>query len=203
MSITPIPPQALLASPLLNNTRSFYQVLKLPAPLAGMEYPKGTPWVDLRAAGFASVVCLTDSIPSYDPAPLRVLFSAAFRDLAGGCQPLNPEREADMLLQVVDKVCSELMASRGVVVHCQGGTGRTGTVIACTLRAMGVPKDTLLRYMDSINQSRNKYHGWRGWPESTWQRQQVDRFHQREDLDGICTSSTGHTVAGVRTIDEA
>src|SRR5450759_1495101 len=129
MVITPIPPQALLSSPFLNDTRSFYQVLKLPAPLAGMAYPKGIPWMDLQAAGFASVVCLTDSNPLYDPAPLRVLFSTVFCDLAGGRQPLNPEREADMLLHVVDKIGSELMASRGVVVHCHGGTGRTGTVI--------------------------------------------------------------------------
>jgi len=185
MIIKPTPPQALLASPPLNDTRSFYQVLQHPAPLAGMAYPRGTPWVDIQSAGFTSVVCLTDDTPRYDPAPLRVLFSGAFRDLAGGCQPPAPEREANLLLQVVDKVCGELTAGRGVVVHCHGGTGRTGTVIACTLRAMGVPKDTLLKYMDSINHSRHKYPGWSGWPESTWQRQQVDRLDPREDLDDI------------------
>jgi len=110
-----------------------------------------------------------------------------------------------MLSQVVDTICGELIASRGVVVHCQGGTGRTGTVIACTLRAMGVPKDALLQYMDSINQSRNKYRGWPGWPESPWQRQQVDRFQQRHDLDGIANAlkNTPLPVSGARTGDDA
>jgi hypothetical protein len=180
MIITPIAPQALPASRLLNSTRSFYQVLTVPAPLAGMEYPKeGWPWIDLQAAGFTSVVCLTDSSPRYDPAPLRVLYSAAFEDLWGGSQPSDPAREGDMLFEAVGRVCTELMAGRGVVVHCQGGTGRTGTVIACTLRAMGVPNETILKCMDSINRSRNKNPG---WPESTWQKQQVERFDRRKDV---------------------
>jgi hypothetical protein len=94
-----------------------------------------------------------------------VLYSAAFCDLAGGRQPLDPMREADMLFQAVGRVCTELMAGCGVAVHCQGGgTGRTGTVIACALGAMGLPSETLLKYMDSVNRSRSKYPGWRGWP---------------------------------------
>jgi hypothetical protein len=179
--ITPITPQALPASPLLSSTRSFYQVLSQPAPLAGMRYPeeKFWPWHDLQAAGFTSVVCLTHSSPRYDPAPLRVLYSAAFDDLWGGSQPSDLAREADMLFQVVGRICNELMAGRGVVVHCQGGTGRTGTVIACTLRAMDVPNETILEYMDLVNRSRNKYPG---WPESPWQKQQVERFDRRQDV---------------------
>jgi hypothetical protein len=187
MIITPIAPQALPASPLLNTARSFYQVLTQPAPLAGMRYPeeRSWPWVDLQAAGFTSVVCLTESSPSYDPAPLRVLYSAAFRDLVGGIQPSDPVREADMLFQAVSRICTELMAGRGVVVHYRGATGRTGTVIACALRAMGVPNETILKYMDLVNRSRCKYPGWRGrrgWPESTWQKQQVERFDRRQDV---------------------
>jgi hypothetical protein len=181
MIITPIAPQELPASPLLNTTRSFYQVLTQPAPLAGMRYPEGKPWpwIDLQAAGFTSVVCLTDSSPRYDPAPLHFLYAADFQDLWGGSQPSAPVREADMLFQAVDRVCTEIMAGRGVVVHCQGGTGRTGTVIACTLRAMGVPIEKVLEYMDSVNRSRGKYPG---WPESAWQRQQVECFNQRQDV---------------------
>jgi hypothetical protein len=175
MTITPIAPKALSAPP-LNKTRSFYQVLGRPAPFAGMEFPEGSPWDALQAAGFTSVVCLTDEEPRYDPAPLRVLYSAAFTDQVGGRPPRDAQREADMLSAAVDKIRRELVAGRGVVVHCAGGTGRTGTVIACTLHLMGLPREEVLKYMERVNRSRQKYPGWRGWPESTWQRQQVERF---------------------------
>jgi hypothetical protein len=81
MIVTPIAPRALPASPLLNTTRSFYQVLDAPAPLAGMKYPSERSWpcIDLQVAGFTSVVCLTHGIPRYDPTPLHMLFAAGFQ----------------------------------------------------------------------------------------------------------------------------
>jgi hypothetical protein len=179
VTVAPIPPQGLSSSPLLNDTRVFYQVLKHPAPLAGMAFPKGKPWAALQAAGFTSVVCLTDQIPPYNPDPLRVLYSGAFRDLYGGLQPRDPVREAEMLSEVVGEIRRELSAGRGVVIHCQGGTGRTGTVIACTLHSMGLPREEVLKYMELVNRSRQKSPDWHGWPESAWQGQQVERFSSK------------------------
>jgi hypothetical protein len=66
-----------------------------------------------------------------------------------------------------------LRAGRGVVVHCAGGTGRTGTVIACALASLGVPEADVLEYMATVNAARGKS---RGWPESDWQKSQVASF---------------------------
>jgi protein-tyrosine phosphatase len=63
-----------------------------------------------------------------------------------------------------------LRAGRGVVVHCAGGTGRTGTVIACALAALGLPEADVLDYMATVNAARRTSPG---WPESDWQKEQV------------------------------
>jgi hypothetical protein len=57
-----------------------YVVLKEPVLLAGMSYPGlDTPWEKIAEAGFSNVVCLCDSEVSYDPYPLKVLFSVGTR----------------------------------------------------------------------------------------------------------------------------
>lgn len=172
MIIQPIPPKAMPVSG-LDDPRVFYQVLHDPAPLAGMSFPTGSPWGALESAGFRSVVCLAGNNAPYDPTPLQVLCAAKMKDLAGCLQPDDPEREAEILKSVVRFVVCELTAGRGAIVHCAGGTGRTGTVIACTLRSLGLSKDEVLNYMTTVNTVREKYPGWKGWPESDWQRRQL------------------------------
>ena len=127
MSVAPIPPETLPSVPGLGTPQRFYQVLRVPAPLAGMSSPDRPSWKAIAAAGFQSIVCLTNNTPPYDPSPLRVLRAVKFKDLVGGTRPDNPQREADMLRDVVHVVADELRAGRGVVVHCAGGTGRTGS----------------------------------------------------------------------------
>jgi len=62
----------------------------------------------------------------YDPAPLRILRAAKFKDLFGNQQPDDPKREAELLEEVARAAVRGLEAKRGVVVYCQGGPGRTG-----------------------------------------------------------------------------
>ena len=173
MSVESIPPEALRSIPGLDTPQRFYQVLRAPAPLAGMSFPNRPPWESVASAGFESIVCLTDNTPPYDPSPLRVLRAVRFKDLVAGARPDNPQREAAMLREVVQAVVDELRSGRGVVVHCAGGTGRTGTVIACTLAALGMPQDEVLKYMAGVNAARRKSTG---WPESDWQQRQVADF---------------------------
>ena len=173
MSIEVIAPQALPGVSGLDTPRRFYQVLRVPAPLAGMAFPERPPWKAIATAGFESLVCLTHDAPPYDPSPLRVLRAFEFQDQYGGISPDDPEREAEMLRDVVRTVVHELRAGRGLVVHCQGGTGRTGTVIACSLAALGMPEVEIHRYMGTVNAARRTSQG---WPESDWQKEQVAKF---------------------------
>lgn len=173
MTVKPIPPEALQSVPGLDTPQRFYQVLRVPAPLAGMSFPSSPPWNSIAAAGFQSLVCLTDNTPPFDPSPLHVLRALKFKDLVGGARPDDPQREAMMLRDVVQAVVEQLRSGRGVVVHCAGGTGRTGTVIVCALADLGMSQEEVFQYIVSVNTARRKSSG---WPESEWQQLQVADF---------------------------
>ena len=150
-----------------------YFILKDPAPLAGMEYPAaGLPWDRLFAAGLSNVVCLCGAHVSYNPAPLRLLRAVEMEDLHHGGLPKDPAGNEHILRDVVDVVLPRLYQGQGVVVHCVGGTGRTGTVLGCVLRSLGYPSGEVIAYLNELNLSRGK----RGWPESPWQARMVERF---------------------------
>ena len=165
-------PEDMPAIPGLAVPADFYWVLQRPAPLAGMPYPSArTPWHDLAAAGFRHVMCLEGHGPAYDPAPLIVRRRARLQDLRGGSWPRDPEQEERLIREAAQTVVSGLQAGEGVVVHCAGGTGRTGTVIGCVLRVLGVAAAPVITYLDHLHQARGRP----GWPESAWQAQVVRR----------------------------
>jgi hypothetical protein len=146
--------------------RDLYWVLSDPAPLAGMIHPPPRcPWQALGAAGLSRVVCLTDSAFTYDPAPLQPLLAVALEDLAGKIGPANADHEERSIQRAARVIAAELQAGEGVVVHCEGGTGRTGAVLGCTLRLLGYPTSAVLGFLQQVNRARGKA----GWPESPWQ----------------------------------
>jgi len=151
----------------------FYWVVQHPAPLAGMPYPSAqTPWHDLAAAGFRHIICLEGHGPAYDPSPLTVSRRTSLQDLYGGNVPRDPEQEESLIHEAAHAVVSKLQAGEGVIVHCAGGTGRTGTVLGCVLRVLGVAAVQVITYLDHLHQARGRS----GWPESEWQSQVVRRF---------------------------
>jgi Swiss Army Knife protein, DSP-PTPase phosphatase domain len=144
----------------------FWPVLDRPSPLAGMPYPAAFDWSAAAAAGFDVVVNLHEDPFRYDPTPLRC---ESFRldDLYGNGEvvPNHPEVDQQEVLDASASVISHLQQGEGVIVHCAGGTGRTGTVIAASLIRLGYEPDVVVRWLNKLHQARGR----RGWPESSWQ----------------------------------
>jgi hypothetical protein len=145
-----------------------YWVTRVPAPLAGMSYPRRSSWDDLRVAGFDHVVCLTHAEAPYDPAPLRVS-AVRLQDLYTRTEPDDPEEELSQTLVAAELVVERMQAGEGVVVHCHAGRGRTGTVIGCALVRLGHDPETVVDWLHRVQRTRGK----RGWPEQPWQAQVV------------------------------
>ena len=166
-----IPPSEMPAIPGVRMPQEFYWVLQSPAPLAGMSYPPlSTPWSAIAAAGLRCIVCLAEETPHYDPTPLKITYAAKLEDLAHKCPPKNPSREGRLIREAVLAAEGKVRSGEGVVIHCDGGTGRTGTVIGCLLRALGLSASEAVAYLDVLNKARG-----RKWPEAIWQAQLVER----------------------------
>ncbi|RMH33387.1 MAG: hypothetical protein D6690_12325 [Nitrospirae bacterium] len=149
-----------------------YWVLELPTPLAGMKYPdKSFPWPSLREAGFSKVVSLSAG-RSYNPAPLELCFSEELEDLVHGDRPKDPNAERAKIQRAVNATVLAWRSGHGVVVHCFGGRGRTGTVLGCVLRELGARAAEIIDFLDRVHKARGKP----GWPESSWQGELVQHW---------------------------
>jgi hypothetical protein len=133
-----------------------------PALLAGMPYPPpDTDWQALHDRGFRLVVRLQPG--DYDPAPLEVR-EVTLSDLYGGALPEDPDAERDRVWEAARLTAEAVERGTGVVVHCVGGTGRTGTVVGCALRLLGRSADEAIATLQAHRPQ---------WPESPWQEQLV------------------------------
>ena len=133
--------------------------------LAGMPCPRDDfPFKELgERFGINTVVSLLGDI-AYDCSPLR-LEAFTLQDLYGGVVPGDPDAELERVIVAARAVRRLLDERQGVVVHCAGGTGRTGTVIGAALVSLGLSVDEVAAWLNSVHQRRGKS----GWPESSWQ----------------------------------
>ena len=148
-----------------------YVVLKTPALLVRMRYPSAGIWQSLHTAGVEQLICLTDAKPSYDPSPVRLAHSARLEDLVHGGEPRDAAKEEEAIRLAAARGLDQIRRGVGVVIHCAGGRGRTGSVIGCILVGLGYQPEEVIRYLDSLHKSRGKP----GWPESPWQAEVVRR----------------------------
>jgi protein-tyrosine phosphatase len=127
-----------------------------------MPYPRPDfDWRALHDRGYRLVVRLHPG--DYDPAPLEVR-DVTLADLYGGAPPDDPDAERERVLEAARVAAEAVERGTGVVVHCVGGTGRTGTVVACALRLLGRPVDDAIAIVRA-----QRPH----WPEAPWQEQVV------------------------------
>jgi ribosomal protein S18 acetylase RimI-like enzyme len=142
------------------------------APLAGMQLPgPNVPWERLHSYNFRWIVCLCSTQPIYDPAPLKRLLTVELTDLAENDLPDDPEMEEQAINIIAAKVIEKLVLGEGVIVHCAGGRGRTGTVLGVTLKKTGYSSKEITEFLDAVHQARGKTQWW----ESPWQREVVER----------------------------
>ncbi len=140
-----------------------YRVLGGKAPLFGMPHPSVARgegdllFAALYKAGVRLVIDLVnhDSYPAYAHADMdRKCFPVTDRG------PIN-DQEQVVLQQAVNEACKVLNKGHGVVIHCHGGTGRTGTVIGCILsRLKKGSGDEIVAWLDKLNKARGKNNGW-------------------------------------------
>ena len=108
----------------------------------------------------------------HDPTPLTSIYSLPLEDLVSGNPRKNPLLEISKIRSATRTILQSLSDCKGVVVHCWGGRGRTGTVLGCVLRELGYEGETVVKYLDETQRVRGR----KGWPEAVWQSKIVRKW---------------------------
>ena len=90
---------------------------------------------------------------------------------------------------ILDAIDTALAAGRGVYVHCWGGVGRTGTVVACWLQRRGRSPEAALAELAGHWKTVGKFHRTPRSPETDGQRAWVHRWPQT--LAALAASEAG------------
>ena len=125
-------------------------------------------------AGITSFIDLTESHELAPYAPLLSAHQVDYRRF--------PIRDADVprsprdMLKILDAIDGALAAGGNVYVHCWGGIGRTGTVVACWLQRHGRSPEEALRELAGFWQTVAKRHRAPQTPETAAQVAWVKRW---------------------------
>ena len=106
--------------------------------LCGAE-PDGAAALRLVMLGIRVFVCLQSELPSDRPLPYRARAERGSTSADGPLEfvhepiPDGTTFREEALQGLVERVAAAAWAGRPVYVHCRGGHGRTGVVVACVL----------------------------------------------------------------------
>jgi hypothetical protein len=128
-------------------------------------------WKRMSSIGFRWVICACSEDPGYDPFPLEFLARIRLMDLSGGGQPEDASAEFEQIAAIASKALLK-MSEGGILVHCEGGRGRTGTIIGAILRHCGYDAAEVVEFLDSAYRD----SGRPAWPESPWQSHVIERI---------------------------
>ncbi|MEP6791727.1 MAG: tyrosine-protein phosphatase [Ramlibacter sp.] len=155
-----------------------FRCVHLPEPVKGSLWLSSMPgrfegWPEFEAqarqAGLALVVCLT---PMAELAELSPTYHAAagrgrlpFRWLHLPMRNFGLPDDPGGFRGDVARIAAALRAGDAVMLHCAAGIGRTGTVAACVLKALGLEEDDALqRVRDAGSNPQNaQQSGLVGW----------------------------------------
>ena len=155
-----------------------YRVLDGDAPLFGMPYPpllshdQDRIFDQLANAGVRVIINLVKGYPSVDPSLNH--FDCKFFPITDGGPK---DEELGIFWEAVAYAQESLQSGKGVVIHCLGGNGRTGTVIGCVLRKQGKGSgEEIVAWLDQLSKARDKG----GWPEARVQSKLVQECQPDE-----------------------
>ena len=131
-----------------------------------------------RRAGITAFIDLTEPHELAPYEPLLLNTGAEYHRFP--IRDVSVPRDARHMHDILNAIDAALAAGRSVYVHCWGGIGRTGTVVACWLQRHGrSPDEALLelaRYWQTVAKCHRRSHtpetdeqvAWvRDWPQKS------------------------------------
>ena len=110
--------------------------------LSGKHFVGPDPELALRVIGGSTVVCLTEQRELADRYPQYVEWLS---ERAGEAALLFPipdfgAPDLDQAIALIDLLLHRLEIGHGLLIHCAGGIGRSGTIAVALLMAMGAER---------------------------------------------------------------
>lgn len=115
-------------------------------------------------AGITTFIDLTEPHELAPYEPLLANTGAEYRRFS--IRDVSVPRDVRYMLDILDAIDAALAAGRNVYLHCWGGIGRTGTVVACWLQRHGRSPDKALLELARSWQTVAKRHRRPNTPET-------------------------------------
>ena len=145
----------------------------VPGRLLAGEYPGAPDAVEAREriAAFieAQITTFIDLTEAHELAPYEALLPKGVEYRRMSIRDAGVPHARSHMTEILDAIDDALARGRNVYVHCWGGIGRTGTVVACWLRRHGRTGEEALAELADFWQTVGKRHRAPHTPETSGQ----------------------------------